>query len=407
MKTKKAIATASIVLFKWETGKDGKHPVKIRVIHKRKTKYFVLKGWRYNQQEWERITSTDKKNKKTRIDKETLKDLIRLEDVATDIINELDDNFSFDKFRTALYGENSKPQSIKEYIDQKVAKSKISTGDMYRALYKNLIAFDKKPSFEKINVNYITNFHNYLQKKELSHSSIGAYMRHFRHIINMAIADGNMKETPFGQADKKYTIPVTKKHHRALTKEQMTLLQNYESEDYSEKYYLKYFLFSYYCGGLNMIDIASLKYKDIEGDFFTFIRTKTKDTAKELPIGRAYMAEPVKQIISEIGNKPITPDSYIFPILKKGMTEDQIHNAVSQHGRSANKRLKRIAKKLGFDFDSFTMIYARHSFATISIKEGAPMAFISGQLAHKNISTTVTYIDSFKDDDIKKYSERL
>ncbi|MDD3960494.1 MAG: tyrosine-type recombinase/integrase [Bacteroidales bacterium] len=57
--------------------------------------------------------------------------------------------------------------------------------------------------------------------------------------------------------------------------------------------------------------------------------------------------------------------------------------------------------------ENITTYWARHTFSTVSLLEGAPLEYISQQLTHQNIITTTTYIDSFKDDYRKEYSQKL
>ncbi|MBA7590035.1 hypothetical protein ES708_32134 [subsurface metagenome] len=68
--------------------------------------------------------------------------------------------------------------------------------------------------------------------------------------------------------------------------------------------------------GLNMKDIAKLKYKNIEGDKLIFIRSKTKRTTRQnqKPIV-AIIIDDAKRIIEKWGVKPPNPESYIFTIL--------------------------------------------------------------------------------------------
>ena len=54
-----------------------------------------------------------------------------------------------------------------------------------------------------------------------------------------------------------------------------------------------------------------------------------------------------------------------------------------------------------------TTYYARHSYATILKRSGAPLSFISEALGHKSLLTTESYLDSFEDKTRRKYAEML
>ena len=57
---------------------------------------------------------------------------------------------------------------------------------------------------------------------------------------------------------------------------------------------------------MNFYDVALLKYKNIQGDMFTFIRQKTKNTttsgAKEIKV---YLHDMLREIIAAWGNKMV------------------------------------------------------------------------------------------------------
>ena len=50
---------------------------------------------------------------------------------------------------------------------------------------------------------------------------------------------------------------------------------------------------------------------------------------------------------------------------------------------------------------------ARHSYATILKRSGAPLGFISEALGHKSLQTSESYLDSFEDETRRKYAEML
>lgn len=56
--------------------------------------------------------------------------------------------------------------------------------------------------------------------------------------------------------------------------------------------------------------------------------------------------------------------------------------------------MKRIGEELEFDL-KFATYVARHSFATILVTSGAPLALASETLGHSNILTTQRYFAGF------------
>jgi integrase/recombinase XerD len=99
-------------------------------------------------------------------------------------------------------------------------------------------------------------------------------------------------------------------------------------------------------------------------------------------------------------------DDYIFPILRKDISELQKQKDKDQFVKTVNKYMKRIGEDIGYD-KSLTTYAARHSFATVLKRSGAPTEFISESLGHKSLQTTEAYLDSFEDSSRKKFMESL
>ena len=381
------------------------HPVKLRVTYFRTSRFYVLKGFKFTEKEYVRLFS----RKATRAEKAIRLKMEEEVSRAQEIVDNMTNRFSFDEFKRLFKADRNqavKPQTVQDYFRLKISESKYSTGKTYGYVLNSVTTFDARISFHKITATWLKRYENWILQNGNSYTTVGVYMRHLRHIINRAIEDGIINITPFGSQKGLYQIPSSKPSHRALTKEQISIMYKYRSDSKQENLYLQYFLFSYFCSGMNMIDIANLKYQDIEGDYFTFVRRKTRDTSKNVPEARIFMSYPVKQIIEELGNKDKSPSNFIFPILKRGMTEEEEYKVARQHIKQTNKYLKRIAGKLGIE-ENLTTYWARHTFSTVSLLEGASLEYISQQLTHQNITTTTTYIDSFKDDYRKEYSQKL
>jgi site-specific recombinase XerD len=68
--------------------------------------------------------------------------------------------------------------------------------------------------------------------------------------------------------------------------------------------------------------------------------------------------------------------------------------------------MKQIGKKLKIEKD-ITTYTARHSFSTVLKRSGASIDIISEALGHSNVRTTESYLDSFEEDTIKKFSASL
>ena len=128
--------------------------------------------------------------------------------------------------------------------------------------------------------------------KGLSPSTANIYLRYLRRAFNMAIGSKLIQrdDYPFGRSnDGFFSISVVKTKKDSLTNEEMEMLKHYKPEIHKRAPFntlqktIDLFLFSYYCGGANYIDIMQLTWEDFskDGTAFTFRRTKTKDTQNE------------------------------------------------------------------------------------------------------------------------------
>jgi integrase len=152
--------------------------------------------------------------------------------------------------------------------------------------------------------------------------------------------------------------------------------------------------------------MAKLRYKDISGDTIAIIRSKTENTTKHRlkPILIMLLPE-AKRIIEKWGNK-VTPDSYVFPILEKSMSLEHEVKVVAQMVQNINKAMRKVAMALEITVPVTTYV-ARHSFATILKRGGAPIEYISESLGHTNVMTTESYLGSFGNEDRDKFSRIL
>ena len=88
------------------------------------------------------------------------------------------------------------------------------------------------------------------------------------------------------------------------------------------------------------------------------------------------------------------------------MSEDEKLKVKNQFIKTINNYMKKIGKDIGYD-KPLTTYAARHSYATILKRSGAPLGFISEALGHKSLQTTEAYLDSFEDETRRKYTEML
>lgn len=141
-------------------------------------------------------------------------------------------------------------------------------------------------------------------------------MRNIRAIYNQAIAKKLISTElyPFGKG--KYVPPATKKAKKSLAIEDIEKIYNYESSDPVEAWAKEMWLFAYFANGMNVKDIAFLKYENIKKETLSYIRSKTKNSTKENIITiEVSINEDIQCIIKKWGKKPAKPQEFIFNIL--------------------------------------------------------------------------------------------
>ena len=88
------------------------------------------------------------------------------------------------------------------------------------------------------------------------------------------------------------------------------------------------------------------------------------------------------------------------------MSEEHKFKTIKQKVKMINDYMKRIAERIGID-KPCTCYYARHSYAQSLKESGVAIEVISESLGHTSLTTTRSYLSSFKRDTIKKATEGL
>ena len=402
-------AITSIILDKRKKLKNGKYPVKLRVTFNRTQKYYPA-DLSLSEDEFKVVI-----HNKAKGNNKTLKlKLDALEQKASSIISEMT-VFDFNSFKKNLYSDQNVREDVYTHYINKIDFLKkgeqYGTAANYNTSMNSLIAFKKKLVFMNITVDFLKAYEKHLINEGKSISTVGIYLRPLRAIINHAIQDGSLSKDfnyPFGSKNKnKYQIPTSKNIKKALALSEIKLLFDYPAEvGTQEDKALDFWIFSYLANGMNMTDVAHLKYKDIDGDFIKFIRAKTKNTNQVVTPITIFITEDVKRIISKWGNPEKKKENLIFPILNPKDNAEKQRAAIQQFTKVINKYMKRVAEKVGID-KPCTTYYARHSFSTVLKRSGASVQYISEALGHNSINTTKSYLGGFEDDTKKEMAKAL
>lgn len=295
-----------------------------------------------------------------------------------------------------------------KYIKQLLQEDRIGSALSYQNTYTSLKTFCGNVMLNDITPGFLFQYEKWMLSKNRRVGTVGVNLRPLRAIFNEAIADGVIRKElcyPFGK--RKYVIPKSRNVKKALTIDAIGKLFFHKTEDVNERRAIDYWFFCYFGNGMNPKDAAHLKFRNIDGDYIRFIRSKTAKSTRDDPRTiSVFICPEIKDIMERRANKDSDPDNYIFPILEKGMTTLEQHYMIRSFIRFINDRMKRIGAHYEIS-TPITTIVSRHSFSTQLKRSGASTEFIQESLGHTDKSTTENYLDSFDNDVKKQYASAL
>lgn len=395
--------TANIVCYKSKTLSNGEHPLMIRVCKDGKKKYKSL-GVSVNPKFWNFEKNTLKPNSPNY---EYLSRIIA--DKASELSEEIVKLKSERKDFTAstLLEENSqrvKPRTVNDLFCEQIKRLQDEGRRGYmlsvKQVYNSLLMFNKHLDiyFTDIDTSFLRKYETWLRKQELAENTIGIRFRTLRAIYNLAIEQNLVKAEsyPF----KKYKVSHLQEEtvKRSLSKEDIERILTYKSTNNYMRFPIDIFAFTYYCGGINFIDIAHLTQANIIEGRLIYKRHKTGKLIK-IPL--------CQQALELIKKYHCQESPYLFPILS-GFHETEIQKANRIHKviTKVNDRLKQIGKILNLPI-TLTTYVARHSQATVMKKAGVSTAVIREIMGHSSERVTQIYLDSFDNEQINNAMKNL
>ena len=220
-------------------------------------------------------------------------------------------------------------------------------------------------------------------------------MRTIRAVFNNAIKREII--SPNNYPFKHYKISALKKEAKReyLTDEE---LQKLILEDFSSnkdhQFAKDMYLFSFYCRGMNFIDLLQLNDSNLYDRRVSYIRSKTG-------VHLDFKLQNHSYKILELYNQK-SMISYLFPLLlSENMTIKQIKNRSHKLLGKINPALKEMMGVLKIN-KHITFYTARHTFATFLKFENTPIDAISEMLGHTDIKTTQAYLNKLPNKKLDK-----
>jgi len=409
---------------------NGKFPVKIRVFTKnpRKQKFYPTK-FNLTKEEFENTWKTSKPKNEL---KQLRMEMQAAESLAIETAKKINP-FNFEIFEKKLFRSTGDSQNVFYHYDLYIKKLKennqLGTVSSYQLSAKSLKRYvlfskGKLPSekkeadlasaniktlnFKEITPEWLNKYENFTVKTlEMSRTTAGIYLRPLKAIFNEAIAAKDIGEEfyPFGK--RKYQIPSSNAVKKALTKSQLKILMDAEAKTPQQSKARDFWFFIYTGNGINVKDLASLRYENIQDGKIVFFRAKTTNTKKtNLKPIVIHLTDFAKSIIDKYGNPNKAPKQLIFSIINDQQTEQKKFDSIKNFTRFINQNIKKLATDNGLP-EEISTYWARHSFATALIRSGQSIEFVSEALNHSNIKITQGYFAGFEDDTKKDIMEKL
>lgn len=391
-----------VVLRKDKIPHGNLYPLMVRITIDRKIQYVSIKKYCEVEQWNETTQKVSKKNRES----EQINLLIGtvLSDVNFFMVSEAKtkNTLSFESLKAVIrksLGQESIPKSnsifemFKIHIAYLKKNNRLGYAEAFTSTQKSIANFCESAdlSFNMVDTEFLRNYEDYLNSRGCKITTCSLYFRTFRTLWNVARRDGfcpkdlyPFKDFPFA----KYNNPKTKK--RAISKTQIDSIEYLELDPQKDTLInsRNYFLFSFYCRGLNFTDLAELKWGNIKDGELNYTRSKTKDEFN------FKLHEKATKILNYYKNLEGNSDAgFIFPILyKRHASLQSIRDRKKKILKRVNSDIKHIAKQVGIE-KKITTYVARHSFATALLGKGFSKEDIGKTLQHEDLKTTSIYLD--------------
>ena len=260
--------------------------------------------------------------------------------------------------------------------------------------------------FDRVTVAFCHEWEATLRATGAEETTLSNRFRTLRAVLNRAIANGVSKAEhyPFARtvAEKhkfsigKFDVSTAK---RAISRDELRRLESLEPATDRQRLAKDVFLFSFYGGGINFVDLTQLRWRDLSGDAVNTGHADRLHYVRQKTGGKfsLRLLAPAAAIVAAY--QPFTfatPASYVFPVLDsaKHVSPAQVNNRLHKVLGQVNSDLKTLGQLAGIA-TTLTTYVARHTFATTLRMSGVGTAVIAQAMGHKSEAVTAVYLDSF------------
>ena len=320
--------------------------------------------------------------------------------------------FNKARFRELVYQDDIViPEGLKlkdlfqRYIDNN-DNIKIRTKDHYKTTRNVFETLKPGLTIWDVTPDLLKKFAKEKKEHGCSSATTASYLRHLRRIINyymkVDVIIPKQYDYPFGEG--KYEVKDFSGKRLVLSDNEIKRIiefNDFENKDQEKARDLWVFL--YRCNGINMADLIRMKWTDIRGKHFVFIRMKTENTKHVTEEISSPISPKVQGLLDKVGDKN---SPYILGYLNDGYSDSTFRNKLKKVRRITNTNLKYVCEKLDLSV-KLDCGGARYAYASCLYRNGRSTDEISEMLGHSSVLVTKRYLDSMNMDKTDEINECL
>lgn len=385
------MATVKVLLRMNKLNEKGLAPLYLRLIKNRKAKFISL-GIYLKPSEWNEDAGKVRKShpNSARMNAMIAQRIADAEGVVVELETKSKTISSY-KIKEKIIG--AAPVDFFPYAEkylQSLEKSgKIGTYNRAKAVIQKLKAYrNNNPLyFDDISVSFLKCYEEYLMSVlHNCQNTVQSNFKIIRKLVNDAVKEDiiTRNDNPFY----KFTLKSEKTQREFLTEDELKRIENIVLLQKSRmNLHRDMYIFAAYAGGLRISDVLTLKWSNFDKDR---IILKVQKTLASLSI---KLPNKAISILKNYKLPTSTPTQFIFPILKNDVDYSDpkiLHQAITNETVKTNKDLNEIAFQAKIN-KHISFHTSRHTFATLALRKGIRIEYVSKLLGHANIKETQVY----------------
>lgn len=275
----------------------------------------------------------------------------------------------FDYVLTARTVENNK--HLFDYIFNMTQlrrnEQRISQSRSFGSLLSNLKEFkeNKDVEFSEIDANFIFDYAEWLKHTGIIESTQSFYLRTLRTILNKAAEDGLIKVSPgwFRKVNTKIYYS-TDAVDKSISRDLLLKIETANLSAYKPQVLVRdMFMFGFYCGGMELVDVANLTIANVKNGLLRYHR-RLKGQERVVTLG-----EHAKNIIKRYNREG---QHYLFPLLEESgdLMFGTIRNYVDQSMRAIGKQIGYPKLSFSLNIDTYKALVAGVSISEMLLTHG-------------------------------------